>query len=309
VGWFGFDRMAATLGQVGWPGFALYTAIQVGMLVMLGLAWLILARVQDRHVAAWVPVWGRMVRDSAGRVLPFSTLGGFVVGARAVTLHGMATPLATASTIVDVTAEFMAQIAFALIGLLILVSRVPGSALVLPLTIMLVLAVLGAAGFVVTQRGASTLFRHLAARIGAKRLGFAAHQIDRLEASLDAIYAAPGRLALGSVLHLLGWLGTGVGTWLAYQLVSAPIDLPGAIAIEALLDVTLAIGFAVPAAAGVQEAAFAGIGGVFGLPVEASLAVSLLNRARDVVIGVPVLLVWQALEARRLAIARARGRA
>ena len=109
---------------------------------------------------------------------------------------------------------------------------------------------------------------------------------------------------LGCVLHLLSWLGTAIGTWLAYRLMAMPIDLPTAIAIEALLHVALTIGFVVPGAVGVQEAAFAGIGGIFGLPAEASLAVSLLSRARDLVLGVPILLAWQAIEARRLAVAR-----
>ena len=58
-----------------------------------------------------------MVRDSAGNCLPFSQMGGFVLGARAVTLQGVGWPLATASTVVDVTAEFLAQIAFAGIGI------------------------------------------------------------------------------------------------------------------------------------------------------------------------------------------------
>ena len=37
-----------------------------------------------------------------------------------------------------------------------------------------------------------------------------------------------------------------------------------------------------------------------GIPVEAALALSLLKRARDITIGVPVLWSWQVLESRRL---------
>ena len=35
------------------------------------------------------------------------------------------------------------------------------------------------------------------------------------------------------------------------------------------------------------------------VPTEIGLAVSLLKRARDVVVGVPVLLIWQAVEGKR----------
>jgi hypothetical protein len=50
----------------------------------------------------------------------------------------------------------------------------------------------------------------------------------------------------------------------------------------------------------VQEAGYAGLGSIFGVPPELSLGVSLVRRARDLAVGIPVLLIWQALEARRL---------
>jgi hypothetical protein len=40
---------------------------------------------------------------------------------------------------------------------------------------------------------------------------------------------------------------------------------------------------------------------VFGLTPEIGLAVSLLRRARDIVVAVPVLLIWQLIEGRRAA--------
>ena len=42
-----------------------------------------------------------------------------------------------------------------------------------------------------------------------------------------------------------------------------------------------------------------GFGPLFGLPVEAALALSLLKRARDIAVGVPMLLSWQLAESRR----------
>jgi hypothetical protein len=61
----------------------------------------------------------------------------------------------------------------------------------------------------------------------------------------------------------------------------------------------------VPVNAGVQEAGYAGLGAIFGVPPELSLAVSLVRRARDVVIGVPILLIWQYVEMRRLRVRKA----
>ena len=39
--------------------------------------------------------------------------------------------------------------------------------------------------------------------------------------------------------------------------------------------------------------------GLFGIGADAALALSLIKRGRDLVIGVPALLAWQALEGRQ----------
>jgi hypothetical protein len=78
------------------------------------------------------------------------------------------------------------------------------------------------------------------------------------------------------------------------------IDFDDALGIEALLSAMAAIAFLVPVNAGVQEAGYAGLGAIFGVPPEVSLAVSLVRRGRDLAVGVPVLLIWQFFEVRRL---------
>jgi glycosyltransferase 2 family protein len=39
---------------------------------------------------------------------------------------------------------------------------------------------------------------------------------------------------------------------------------------------------------------------VFGVPAEAALGLALVKRIPDVVLGVPALVIWQAMEGRRL---------
>jgi len=71
--------------------------------------------------------------------------------------------------------------------------------------------------------------------------------------------------------------------------------------IESLLYAVRSLAFAIPNAFGVQEAAYIILGEGFGLTPEMALALSLLKRARDFAIGVPVLVAWQLLETGRLA--------
>jgi putative membrane protein len=241
-----------------------------------------------------------MVRDASTNCLPFSQVGGFIFGARAVTLHGIEWHTATASTVVDVTAEFLAQIAFACIGLGVLLARAPSSQMTVPVEIGIGIAVVACFAFVWVQKGAPTVFARLGKRIAGNWFDNAEERMETLQAELGLIYGHAAKLAAGFFIHLIGWIGTGVAGWIAYHALGANIDFDDALAIEALLSAAAAVAFLVPVNAGVQEAGYAGLGTIFGVPPEVSLAVSLVRRARDIVVGVPILLIWQYVEMRRL---------
>ncbi|MFL5281780.1 MAG: lysylphosphatidylglycerol synthase domain-containing protein [Rhodopila sp.] len=299
LSWFGFDNVVEAVGRVGWPEFGVIVAWQIIIFIVIGLAWDVLMppRISRRP---WVMIWGRMVRDAATNCLPFSQIGGFIVGARAVTLHGIRWPTAAASTVVDVTAEFLAEIAFVAVGLGIVLTRVPHSGLAVPIEVGIGLAVLACFAFVWLQKGAAPLFARIGRRIASRRFINAEERVEVFQAELTLLYSHGGRLALGFLLHLIGWICTGVAGWITYHALGVPIDFDDALAIEALLAAVAAMAFLVPVNAGVQEAGYAGLGTIFGVPPELSLGVSLVRRARDIVVGVPILLVWQFVEMRRL---------
>ena len=78
-----------------------------------------------------------------------------------------------------------------------------------------------------------------------------------------------------------------------------------AVAIESFVYAARTAAAFVPSALGVQEAAYMVLTPLFGVGAEFGLAVSLLKRARDIALGVPILLIWQAVESRgALAAAR-----
>jgi glycosyltransferase 2 family protein len=299
IGQIGFNQTLMAVTSVGWHGFLLVALAQIGLFLILGAGWAaLLPRSRVRHLPAMI--WGRAVRDSAALLLPFSALGGFVAGARAVTLQGIAWPVAAATTFTDVTTEFLAQLAFALFGLLVLLRLVPDSGLIAPLSAGLVVA-LGLGGLaIVLQRGVAPIFRFLGGHIAGPWLSDVTDQADRVQAEIDQVHRGKGWLALGFALHLSAWFGTGAAAWLAFHLLGADVTFVQALAIEAVLHAALTLTFMVPGAVGVQELAYTALGAVFGCPPEVAIAVSLLRRARDVALGVPVLLGWQYLEARRL---------
>jgi putative membrane protein len=298
IGWFGFFRVARAASSVGPAGFAMMCAWQMVLFAGLGLAWYVLLPASPTWRAGLL-VWGRMVRDAAGGCLPFSLVGGFVLGARAITLHGIIWPDAIATTVVDLSAEFLAQIAFILAGVIILAVRAPGAPIILPIFLGLAAALLSGAAFITLQRRGNAPLIALSRRILGGWSDDAATHMTAVQSRLDAIYRAPLRVAAATVLHLTCWVGTGFASWLAFYLLGAHLDFLGALGIEALLHAVLAMAILVPGYAGVQEAAYAGIGALFGQPPEIALGVSLLRRARDVALGIPILLVWQYTEWRQ----------
>lgn len=292
--WFDAGEVWAATASVGWGGFGVLIAWQGALFVVLGLAWSAVLP----GVRLPLLVWGRMVRDAATTCLPFSPVGGYVIGARALTLGGVAWPRAAAGTVVDVTGEIAAQLVFALFGVAVLVLVRPGSPLAVPLGVGVVAASLLLSVGVWQRRRLGRVLQGLGRRLLGDWFG-ASGVVDRLEAELAALFV-PGRLVVSGVLHLAGWMFTGVGTWLALRLLGAEVDLVHVLALEALLDALLAAAFLVPGAAGVQEAGYVGLGAVFGVPPELSLGVSLLRRGKDVAWGLPVLAAWQWRELRRV---------
>ncbi len=298
--YFGAADVGRALASVRRGDFLLYLLVQIFITLGLGLSWRMLLR-SRRRGSFWLCAWGRAVRDATGEFLPFSQVGGFVLGARVVAMGGVALADAVASTLGDVTTEFLAQLAFIGVGLAILADKVPGSTLFMPVAIGLCVAVFAGIGLILAQRGSGArIFRALAQKIaGTTGEGTASH-IDRLQESLDSIYARRDRLALGASFHLLCWFGTAGASYVGFRALGVPLSYIDAVCLESMLHAIMALAFFIPGRVGIQEATYTLLGAIFGIPPDLALSLSLLRRARDFVLAVPVLIAWQGLEAKKL---------
>lgn len=292
----GFRSVESAILAVGWRGFVVLCAVGAALFVVLGGAWFVLARQGKSRFADFV--WGRAIRESTGELLPFSQLGGIVIGARALTLRGVDGSLAFASSIVDVTVELVAQIVFVLAGLVFLltVPHAPANAgLVRGIAIGVVAATIVAAlFFLLQQRGSAAI-----ARWSGRWFPKAGAWLGKLHQSLADMHASPVRLAMSLLLHIGGWVGTVLWAWLAVYLIGRRISFAFVFIIEAVVCAIRSVAIIVPGAIGVQEVSYALIGPLLGLAAPGAIALSLLKRARDVALGVPVLLIWQFAEGGR----------
>lgn len=297
VGSVGVAPVAAAVGAIGAAGYALYVAYTLVVLALLGVAWWAVAP-GGGGVGRFV--WARTVREAATDVLPFAQIGGLVVGGRVLTGRGVAPDLAYGSMIADLTTEMASQLVYTLFGVAALVLLLGGTfdrggvlALALGGT-ALTLAILAA--FALGQRP----LLGLAARLGAGMLPASVAPMLGVEARLAAIYARRRGVALSFAANLAAWAAAGGGAWLALRLSGIHAGLAAVLAIEALIFAVRSIAFVVPGALGVQEGAYVLIAPLFGVDPQVAVALSLLKRARDLTIGVPALLIWQAGEGRRL---------
>ncbi|MGA7673781.1 MAG: lysylphosphatidylglycerol synthase domain-containing protein [Rhizomicrobium sp.] len=292
----GIAPVLSAIARVGWGGFVLIVLGGLGVIAFLSAAWYTL--LSDR--AHW-PIFfaARQLRDSASELLPFTQLGGMVIGVRAIILGGLAAPRAFASAMVDVTMEFTAEIAFVLLGLMLGIAQLRASPALAPyangLIVGTALLVPGVIGFVVLQRRGSFLAEKLASRF----LPAAVSHTEAFSQALNGFYSNRWRLLLSATLHLTAWIASGVWLWGVMRLCGAHVSVFSAITIESLLGALRGVTFFIPSSVGVQEAGYAALASVFGAGPEVGLAVSLLKRARDIVVGVPVLLAWQIIEGKR----------
>ena len=296
VGYFGADAVIRSLFAVGWAGFVTICLIHLALMAVMGIAWWVMLP----GTKPWISIWGRLVRDAGSEVLPLSQVGGYLLGARAIAFAGVPGTMAAASTIVDVSLEFVSQIAFTGLALGLLIRLWPAAPIAVPVAIGLAVAAILAVGLLAAQRRGFDLIDRLAGVLGRDWLENTAAGAAALHVAINAIYGRRSRLCASFVLHLGSWISATTEAWLALQFAGAPLDFGVMLVIEALLYAVRSVAFAVPNAVGVQEGAYILLGGSFGLTPEMALALSLLKRARDLALGSPVLAACQFFEGRRL---------
>ncbi len=295
----GIEGLRQAVAHVGLGRFLLYCLYSTAVFVPLGVAWWAVAPPESWRRSG-VFVWARLLREAASDILPFSQLGGLVVGIRVVRRGGVAEALAVGSMVIDLTAEMASQLVYTLFGVATLATAAPamGQTGMLPAAIVALVA--GAALLLVfvavQQRGVD-----FAGRMLSRWLKDITSRAAAVRSVIADIRRRPGRLAAGFALHVASWVFSGAGSWLALIFLGAHLSLLQVMTLESLVSAVRSAAFMTPGGLGFQEGAYVVAAPLFGLDVESALALSLLKRAKDLAIGVPALLLWQAIEGRRLA--------
>ncbi len=298
----GVEDVAHAMLLLGW-GVVPVTLLHLVPLFCSALSWRDLLPPPNRLGVLSV-TWIRWIRESINALLPVAGVGGDVICARLAHLRGVPHAQAAASMVVDVTVGATTQLVFVMIGVVLLLAHSTEPAVLAVAWVVLVgIAIFFAAIAVfllfqhrgmlaVSAKITSGLFRN-------ERLSGIAGSASAIDDAVVALYRNRSAFCRANLVRLLGWTaGTGE-IWLVMQFLGHPIDVVDAFILESLGAGVRAAAFIVPGQLGILEGGFVVFGALFGLPAATALAISLSRRARELILGLPGLLVWHWVEGRR----------
>jgi putative membrane protein len=296
--YYGFASVLAAVVSSQW-GTALVIVVRAAALATAGVGWWFLLAPIGRGPGVFAGL--RFVREGVNTLLPFAPVGGDFIGARLLAQFGVSISLAIASVLIDIFIQVVCLLIFVLAGLGIVLDLVGTHRLTTMTFAMLAFALPAVAGFFLALNfGAfEPVVRWLVA-FGEKRQWAAFNHVVNLGAWLQQIWRNHRGLAASFIVHLAAVFFGAAEVWIVLGFMGFPVSPAEAIAIESLGQGARAAVFVVPGGIGVQEGSLIAASAIFGVPAEVALAMALIKRVPDLVLGIPALLAWQVLESRRL---------
>jgi putative membrane protein len=296
---FGTVRIFEVVGHAGWLGILAIILFHLPQMLFSALGWQVVAGAGSPRLRLRTYLLLRWIREAVNNLLPLAQVGGELVVARLLRRHRVRLAQAIGGTIADLLLEMATQILFTVLGVVLLV-RIVGHSEVSGVLLrgLLVAALMVAGAF-------ASLWLGLAAAIeaGVMRLGRsfgwpATAEIGGLHDALTGCFRTPARVALAALWHLISWLLGGLEVCLVLHFFGSDIGIGPGLIIESLGQALKAAGFAVPGAIGVQEGGYVVVCRMLGISPETAIALSLVKRVREVVLGVPGLILWHRTEAK-----------
>ena len=302
TGLIAYQGFAVVFAAVASAGFALLLVgfFHLAPLMVNAQAWQILIASRRRPSLARF-ILATWLRESVNGLLPVARIGGEFVAVRFMIQHGLRTAPVVASVIVDMTLCVASQFAYTVLGLALLVRHTGDLAMTMSVALGLLVVVPLIGIFIVAQNfGLFTLLARIVNRLFGDRFAAFVGGAGALDRSVRVIYRRPDRLLRCTLWQFAAWILASGEVWLALRFLGHPVSIADALLVDAITHAVSTAAFLVPAAIGVQEGTFMIIGGLLGLSPELSLALALTRRARDLIVFLPGLLVWQVQEGQRL---------
>jgi putative membrane protein len=299
----GIGRIARSSGWVILALCALYSLEQAGC----GCAWH--ALVERPRPAQRYFVWMRWIRSSVASLVPVSGVGAALIAVRLSVRGGIEMGMAGASLTLDATVELITQLLFTAMGVGLFVAGTSDLRMLSWGLPALLAAVLVVALFILAQRrGGLKLVEWGLARLARIWPKLSQLAEARLHDCLIRLHRNRRAALVAASYHLGAWLLGAGEVWLVLVAIGHPLSPTDCVTVESLGMLARSAGFFIPGALGAQEGGLILVGSLFGLSPGTSIAIAILRRLRDVVVGAPGLLAWLWAEGRHPpAAARVKG--
>lgn len=301
VVWQGLGVVTQTLASVGWRVFwlPLYYLIPI---LCAALSWRHLF-VRNQEPPLRIGLYTTWLCLSINWLLPVAQIGGEIARVRLLVKRGIPTSNALAVSVIgDETLQLSTQIVYTLMGVSLFVYEQTNHQLVIgALASVSMLGIAGFAFYQVQRAGMFRLFARIAKQFLSASSGESMEQSAvKVDRAVKAMYSRVNRLAI-AISWRFGFRILLAGeVWLALNFLGHPVSFVEATILESIGQGVRGAAFAIPGGLGAQEGGFMLVGTALGLPPQIALALSLCKRVRELVLGVPGLMVWQLEEGTRV---------
>src|SRR5512139_4317031 len=292
--WQGIGDVAEALRSAGW-GIVVIALFHLPPMWADALGWRSLLT-QGKRPSHLTMLRARWIGESINDLLPVLQMGGNVVKAWLLVDRSVKVDRAGASVVVDVTLVVLSQILFTLLGLILVVPVIgSGKPLLVVLTGAAILATLLAGFYIAQRRGFFSFIVRVSKRIfGGTEWSSVSHGASTIDTEVVRLYGDRKTLVASGCWHMLSWFLGIAEVWIALHLLGQPVDIRTALLFESLGQAIRTGAFAVPGALGIQEGGYLLVGSALGIEPGVALALSLARRVRELLLGLPGLMSWQA---------------
>jgi putative membrane protein len=248
----------------------------------------------------------RWIGESVSTLVPSAAVGGDVVRARLAAINGAPLRLAAGTVLVDVTLGVFTQAVFTVLGLVLLVQVTGQKNFIRPTLIGTLIGVVGVAGFYFVQRlGMFRLLANIVARLANSAEWQSLIQGgETLDQTVRALYARRKAVIACCAWTIVSLVAGSGEIWIALDALDLRVTFANALILQSMVLTIRSAAFAVPSGLGVQETGYYFVGQLLGIPDYLAITLALIARVRELALGIPGVICWQIIEARRLWRAR-----
>ena len=299
------SKVGEAFATAGWAIVAVVVYHLVVPVFLDTLAWWVLFPRSDRLPLRKL-LWMRWIGESVSTLVPSAAVGGDLVRARLAAISGAPLPIAAATVLVDLTLGVFTQAAFTILGVILLVGVTGQRNFVRPTLIGTLIGVAGVVGFYFVQRrGMFGFLAKIVARLANspewQSLVAGGQTLDQTVRALYARRKAVVACCAWTIVSLVAGSGE---IWIALHALGLHATVANAVILQSMVLTIRSAAFAVPSGLGVQETGYYFVGQLLGIPDYLAITLALIARVRELALGIPGVICWQLIEARRLWRAR-----